>query len=331
MRKLIASIFASLDGVMRVQGGPEKDPTENFTPGARLAALSAGLVLLTSIAAGTGLAREQTERSAIRETSSSQTGHYASVNGLKMYYEVHGSGRPLLLLHGAFMTIEGFGPLLPALAGNHQVIAVELEGHGRTADLDRPLTMAQMAEDVASLLDQLKIKEADVMGYSMGGIVAIRLAIRRPDLVRKLLIISSANSLDGLYPVLVESIRGMTPTGSPAEKAYADIAPDKAHWPVFFEKMKRCMTEFKGWPDSDLQSIKAPVLLVLGDTDMIRPEYAVNMFRLLGGCKSDGGMGGLPKSRLAILPGTTHFTILYNLDLLLPVISPFLDSIAPKR
>lgn len=257
------------------------------------------------------------------------TGKYADVNGLKMYYEVHGTGEPLVVLHGGFMNIEAMGPLVPALAQNRKVIAVELEGHGRTADLDRPLSYEQFADDVAGLIRQLGIKQADIFGFSMGGATAVRLAIKHPDLVRKLVVVSAGYDRASFYPSIIAQWPGMSVEGfkgTPMEQAHMEKAPDPKHWRVFVGKMKNFMMSFKGWPASDVQAIKAPVLLVIADADLIRPEYAVEMFRLLGGARPHGGMGPLPASQFAVVPGTTHFNILYRTDLLLPMVTPFLDA-----
>jgi pimeloyl-ACP methyl ester carboxylesterase len=265
--------------------------------------------------------------------ANSARGAYATVNGLRMYYELHGEGKPLLLLHGGFMTIEALEPLLSALAQTRQVIAVELEGHGRTVDLDRPLSQNQMAEDVAGLLEQLGITQTDIFGYSLGGQTALRLAVRRPSLVRKLVIVSAPYSKDGYYPSIVASWPSMSPealAGTPMEQAYMQTAPNPDHWPVFVDKMSRALIDFPGWPQSDIQAIAAPTLLVIGDADLIRPEHTVEMFRLLGGARADGGMNGVPASQMAILPGTTHFSILYRVDLLLPIALPFLDAPLPE-
>lgn len=257
---------------------------------------------------------------------------YATVDGLTMYHEIHGAGRPLLLLHGGFMTVDALGPLLPALATSRQVIAVELEGHGRTADLDRPLSAEQMAEDVAGLLGQLGVARADVVGYSLGGMVGLRLASKHPELVRRLVAISAVYSNDGYYPAIVAGWRGMSAAalaGTPMERAYAETAPNPAHWPVFVEKVQHALMDFPGWPAADIAAIEAPTLLVIGDGDLVRPEHAVEMLRLLGGAPEDGGMGAPPRSQLAVLPGTTHFNILYRTDLLLPIVGPFLDAPLP--
>jgi pimeloyl-ACP methyl ester carboxylesterase len=268
------------------------------------------------------------------EGSSDPNGKYANVNGLNMYYEIHGAGRPLLLLHGGFMTVNALGPLLPALARTRQVIAVELEGHGHTGDLDRPLHAGQMAEDVAGLVGQLGIGQADFVGYSLGGMAALRIAVRHPELVRKLVLVSTSYGNSGFYPSIVAGWPGITPegfAGSPMEQDYLRTAPHPEHWPVFVDKMKHLLMDFEGWPASDIRSIAAPTLLVLGDADIIRPEFALEMFRLLGGAREDGGMGGVPNAQLAVLPGTTHSGILYRTDLLLPVFAPFLEAPMPEE
>jgi pimeloyl-ACP methyl ester carboxylesterase len=256
------------------------------------------------------------------------TGKYADVNGLKMYYEVHGQGEPIVVLHGGFMNIPSMGPLLGALAQSRQVIAVELEGHGRTADLDRPLSYEQMAADVGGLIRKLGLKQADVLGFSMGGATALRLAIDHPDLVRRLIVISAGYNKESFYPSIVAQWPGMSPDGfkgTPMEQAYQQLAPDPKHWPLFVAKMKALMLSFKGWPESDVKAVKAPTLLVIADADLIRPEHTLEMFHLLGGALPHGGMGPLPKSQLAVLPGTTHFNIVDRLDLLMPAVASFLD------
>lgn len=267
-------------------------------------------------------------------------GQYAEIGGLKLYYQQHGptqpkeaqkdtKTRPLLVLHGGFMTIEAMGPILPALAAGRPVIAVDLEGHGRTRDLDRPLSLDQMAADVAALVKKLGLQKIDVLGFSMGGGVALRIAAAEPALVAKLVVISSHHKLEAYYPSIRAMWPGMTVqgfTGTPMEKAYLETAPEPAHWPVFVEKMKAMMLGSADWPDAKVQAIKAPTLLIAGDADLFRPESMVDLFRLLGGARPDGGMAGVPASQLAILPGATHFNILYRTDLLLPIVVPFLDS-----
>jgi pimeloyl-ACP methyl ester carboxylesterase len=265
------------------------------------------------------------------------TGDYAEVNGLEMYYEVHGTGRPLVVLHGAYMTIGAMGPIVPGLAETRQVIAVELQGHGHTADVDRPITYEQMADDAAALLGHLGIGQADVFGYSMGGGVALQLAIRDPGLVRKLVAASASYTSDGMQPELHGMVPSITPemfAGSPIEAAYLEVAPNPGDFPRLVEKLKRFdMTPF-AWPTEDIRGIEAPTLIVVGDSDAIRLEHAVEMFRLLGG-GAMGDLAGLPNSRLAVLPGTAHFVppgsgVLDRAQWLLAMIVEFLDAPLPE-
>jgi pimeloyl-ACP methyl ester carboxylesterase len=236
-------------------------------------------------------------------------GGYAEVNGLEMYYEVHGNGRPLVVLHGAYMTIETMGEIVPSLAETRQVIAVELQGHGHTADIDRPLSYEQMAGDTASLLRHLGIEEADVFGYSMGGGVALQVVIRHPEVVRRLVVASASYTSDGMHPELLAMIPAITPeafAGSPIEEAYLRTAPNPKDFPNLVAKLKQLDMEPFAWPPEDVRGIAAPTLLIIGDSDAIRLEHAVELFRLLGGGVM-GDLAGLPKSQLAVLPGTAHF------------------------
>ena len=299
------------------------------------ATLLAGAALLCLAAANPSFAETKPAGASMNAATTTPTaaakaaGQYATVNGLKIYYEVHGQGRPLVLLHGGLMNIPALGPLLPALAAGRQVVAVELEGHGRTRDLDRPLSLDQMTTDVAGLINQLGLRDADVFGFSMGGAVAMRLASRHAELVRKLVLVSTGYSNDFFYPSVLAQWPGLSAEGlkgTPMETAYLQTAPDPARWPVFIDKMKQMMLGTAPLQPAEIGAIKAPTLLMLGDADLIRPEAAVDMFRLLGGARPDGGMAGLPESRFAVLPGTTHFDILYRLDLLLPMVSQFLDG-----
>lgn len=261
------------------------------------------------------------------------SGRYASINGLSMYYEIHGTGRPLVLLHGALMTIEGsFGRILPALAATRQVIAVEQQAHGRTADIDRPLTYEGMAADTVELLRQIGVKEADVFGYSMGAAIAIEVAVRHPGLVRKLVLASPAYTREGMYPEVFEGIETLTPeafAGTPFQEEYARTAPNPQDWPVLIEKVKQLDRDFQGWTAEDIRSIRAPVLVIIGDSDIVRPEHAVEIFQLLGGGVA-GDLAGLPRSRLAVLPGTTHITLIDRTDWLLTMIGEYLDAPAPE-
>jgi pimeloyl-ACP methyl ester carboxylesterase len=264
-------------------------------------------------------------------------GDYAEVNGLRMYYEIHGTGRPLVLLHGAYMTIEAMGEILPRLAETRQVIAVELQGHGRTADVDRELSYEAMADDVAALLRHLGIEEADVFGFSMGGGVALQVAIRHPEVVRKLVVASASHASDHMHAELLEMIPSITPeafAGSPIEEAYLRTAPNPEDFPTLVAKLKRLDMEPFAWPPEDIRGIAAPTLLIVGDSDAIHPEHAVELFRLLGGGVM-GDLAGLPKSRLAVLPGTTHFIppgsgVLDRADWLHSMIGEFLDAPVPE-
>jgi pimeloyl-ACP methyl ester carboxylesterase len=267
------------------------------------------------------------------EPSAPATG-YAPVNGLEMYYEIHGPAgvRPLVLLHGAFSaTGTSFGAVLPGLAETRQVIAVEQQAHGRTADIDRPLSTRQMAKDTAALLDHLGISEADVLGYSMGAGVALELAIQRPDLVRKLVLVSITYNKAGLHPGLLDGLDQITPeqmAGSPWHEEYLRTAPRPEDFPRLFEKVRELNRNIPDWPAEAVSSIKAPMLLVIGDSDIVRPEHAVEMLRLRGGGVV-GDWVDIPASQLAILPGTAHSTIMQRADLLVPMLRTFLDAPMP--
>jgi pimeloyl-ACP methyl ester carboxylesterase len=265
--------------------------------------------------------------------SVAQTG-YVPVNGLNMYYEIHGTGQPLVLLHGAFSAIgTSFGRVLPGLAETRQVVALEMQGHGRTADVDRPLTLEGMAEDVAAALKELGIESADVFGYSNGAAVALRLTISHPDLVRKLVFASATYTLSGVHPGLMEGLGEMKPEmmhGSPWHEEYMRIAPHPENFATLFAKKTQMDRETKDLPAEAIQAIKAPTLLIIGDSDLVRPEHAVEMFRLLGGGVFGDTPAGLPKSQLAVLPGTSHVTVVDRADLLLAIIPPFLDAPMPE-
>ena len=246
---------------------------------------------------------------------------YAPVNGLKMYYEIHGSAiggdPPLVLLHGGDPTIEtSFGKILPGLAKDRQVIAFEQQGHGHTADVDRPFTFEQSAEDTVALLQYLKIGKADFFGYSNGGHIALVIALRHPDVVRKLVIESSMFDREGSDPGFWESFKQVKLEDMPAElrEAYLRTAPHPEELPTFFSKSVQQMRYFKGWTTQEIQSIDAPTLVIVGDHDIVRPEHAVLMFRLL------------PNARLAVLPDTDHMRIIKRSEWLLPMIEEFLNN-----
>ena len=264
--------------------------------------------------------------------TSPQTG-YAPVNGLNMYYEIHGTGQPLVLLHGAYMTIDAMGEVVPELAKTRRVIAVELQGHGRTADVDRPLSYEQMADDTAALLRHLGVEQPDVFGFSTGGGVALQLAIRHPDVVRKLVVASASYTSDGMHPELLEMTPSITPeafAGSPIEEEYLRTAPNPDDFPTLVAKLKQLDMEPFAWAEEDIRGIAVPTLLIIGDSDAIRLEHAVELFRLLGGCVM-GDLAGLQQSQLAVLPGTVHFipsgsAVLDRIDWLVSMITAFLDG-----
>ena len=266
----------------------------------------------------------------------SHTTGYAPVNDLNAYFEIHGKGEPLVLLHGAYMNIDGMAPLLGPLAEQRQVIALELQGHGRTADADRPITYEGMADDTAGVMEHLGIVQADVMGYSMGGGIALQLALRHPARVRKLVVASAGYRYDGMPPEALAMFPSITPEmfkGSPIEEAYLRLAPDPDGFPTLVEKLTTLDTTDFAWPEDDIRALAAPTMIVLGDSDGIRLEHAVELFRLRGGGVM-GDLSGLPHSQLAVLPGTTHFVppgsgLLDRADWLLAMIPPFLDSPMP--
>src|SRR5918999_2828497 len=273
-----------------------------------------------------------------RDSQASGAGNYAPVNGLEMYYEIHGTGEPLVLLHGAFSAIgTSFGNVLPELAKTRQVIAFEMQAHGRTADIDRLLSMEQMADDTAALLRHLGIERADIFGYSMGAGAALQLAIRHPEAVRRLVLASVSYTSDGMHPELVEMIPTITPevfAGTPIEEEYLRTAPNPDDFPTLVAKLKRLDLEPFAWPPEDVRGISAPTLLIVGDSDVVRLEHAVELFRLLGGGVM-GDLAGLPKSQLAVLPGTSHFVppgsaVLDRAGWFLPMMGTFLDAPMPE-
>ncbi|HEY8472473.1 MAG TPA: alpha/beta hydrolase [Natronosporangium sp.] len=255
---------------------------------------------------------------------------YADVNGLSMYYEVHGEGElPLVLIHGAFSGIgTSFGELLPGLAERHRVIAVELQGHGRTADIDRPFGYDIWADDIAALLAQLDVARVDVFGYSFGSAVAVELGLRHPALVRKLVVGSCAFFLEGLQPGLMDGLEDFKAEhlqGTPFWDEYQRIAPDPSALPTVVEKKNALDRAFKGWTAEQITGMGKPFLLIAGDSDIVKPEHEVEMFRLLGGGVI-GDLVGLPDSQLAILPGTTHITLVQKAEWLVSMISQFLSK-----
>jgi pimeloyl-ACP methyl ester carboxylesterase len=257
---------------------------------------------------------------------------YAPINGLQMYYELRGAGEPLVLLHGAYMHTGAMEPLLSELARTHQVIAADFQGHGRTADIDRPITYEHLADDIAALMDYLGVGQADVVGYSMGASTGLLLTLRHPEKVRKLVAASGQYRLDGMYPEVISMIAQITPEmfiQSPFYDAYAAVAPDTSQFPQVVEKLKKLDADDFAWPEEEIAALSQPALLIYGDADVIRLDHAVALFRLLGG-GVPGDLMGLPKAQLAILPGTTHITVLDHFPWLGSMVDEFLTAPLPE-
>jgi pimeloyl-ACP methyl ester carboxylesterase len=257
-----------------------------------------------------------------------QTG-YAPVNDLQLYYEIHGTGRPTLLLHGAYGTTGLWGELLPGLATGRQIIAVDPQGHGRTADIDRPIRYEAMADHCAALLDHLGIEQADVVGYSMGAGTGLRLAIQHPARVRRQVLASASFRSDGVYPEILEQIGTITPelfAGTPYAEAYTAVAPRPEEFPGLVEKLKDLDAQPFDWT-AEMPSVAVPTLLIFGDADIVTPEHAVEMLRALGGGITGAMFDGSPTAQLAILPNTAHQGVAMRTELLLAVIPPFLDAL----
>ncbi len=253
---------------------------------------------------------------------------YADINGLKMYYEVYGTGKPIVLLHGSFMNIPlNWSHIIPLLAEDRQVIVAEMQGHGRTRDISREFSYEGMADDVSGLLKHLGVDSADLLGYSMGGGVAFQVAVRHPQQVRRLVVLSGTYTHDGWWPDVVASFATFTPEmfeGTPIQQQYDSLGNDPAQFPEFVKKVISIDLKPYDWSE-DVKKIKAPLFMAIGDADGVRYEHALELFRVMGGGKM-GDIHGLPKSRLAIIPGTTHIGMMQRTDWLIPMVTDFLDS-----
>jgi pimeloyl-ACP methyl ester carboxylesterase len=263
-------------------------------------------------------------------------GRYAQVNSLELYYETHGTGEPLILLHGGLGSTDMFAEILPMLAEGRQVIAVDLQGHGRTADIARPLSTVSMADDIAALITHLGFENADVMGYSMGGGAALRTAIQHPDLVRKLIVVSCPFKRDGWYPEILAGMSRMGPEAAEALKHtpmyehYASVAPRVEDWSVLLTKAGEAMRQDYDWSE-EVATLETPTMIVVADADSVRTAHAVEFFELLGGGKKDGGWdgSGMSKAQLAILPGLTHYNI-FNAPALAATVISFLQRVMTR-
>ena len=256
---------------------------------------------------------------------------YAPVNGLKMYYEIHGTGEPLVLIHGGVVGITMFGPNVEALAKGRQVIAVELQGHGHTADIDRPMSCEAMADDIAALIAYLGLKQADVMGYSLGGYVALQTVIRHPQSVRKLVVVSAGFARNGMYPEVLTAFDHMNAaTGaqmkqSPLSKMYPNV-----NWEALFAKLGELLRKDYDW-SKEVSAIRSPTMLVFADADAVRLQHIVDFYSLLGGGQRDAGLDGSQRSvnELAILPGQTHYST-SAAPALAQTVTPFLEMAMPR-
>ena len=268
-------------------------------------------------------------------TEAKAVGAYADVNGLHLYYETLGNGRPLILLHGGLGATSMFGPNLTALAEDHRVIAVDLQGHGRTADIERPIRVQFLADDIAALISHLGLERADLMGYSLGGGAALFAAIRHPELVRKLVVVSTNFRRDAFYPDILAAQGQVTSAMAEAMKQTplyqldASIAPRPEAWPRLLPKLGDGMKQDFNYSD-DIRRMTTPTLVVAADADIFPPRHAFEMFELLGGGQRDGGWdgSGRPRSALAILPGLTHYTI-FSAPALAAAVIPWLDAPMP--
>ena len=259
-------------------------------------------------------------------------GNRVEVNGMQMYYEVSGAGEPLVVLHGAYMNIPSMGAIIPKLAETHMVYALEFQGHGRTTDIDRPITYPGLADDVAAFMDAVDLPKADVFGYSMGAAAGLQLAIRHPEKVDQLIAATVAYDAEGWQPAFRDFIPMMTVemfTEMPFAEDYKTLAANPDGFPALVAKLIALEKEPMAW-EAEVKALKVPVLIITGDADVATLEHSVAMFRLLGG----GGMGDmgtpLPPSRLAVLPATSHTAVIGQVDLLVGIIEPFLKGEVPK-
>ncbi|BBD38383.1 alpha/beta hydrolase [Aminobacter sp. NyZ550] len=260
-----------------------------------------------------------------------KAGH-AEINGVNYYYEIHGEGEPLLLLHGGLGSIDMFGPVLPALSKNRQVIAVDLYGHGRTALTDRKMSMIDMGDDMAGLVKKLGYDQVDALGYSFGSGVAFRLAVQHPETVRRLALVSAAYAQDGFYPEMLP-MQAQVGAGmaemmkqTPMYQTYAAVAPKVEDFPKLLDQMGEFMRQPYDWAE-DVKTLKMPVMLVYGDSDMYRPEHIVKFYQLLGGGLKDAGWmrENMSQNRLAIIPNRTHYDVFFAPELATTVL-PFLNG-----
>jgi len=287
---------------------------------------------LTTVAACATSTKDTPKATAMTTSTPSRTGHLP-INGVNYYYEIHGSGQPLLLLHGGLGSIDMFqGNVLPGLAAAREVIAVDLQGHGRTTLGDRPIDLHAIADDLSVLLGKLGYTQVDAMGYSFGAGAAFRLAIQHPGQVKKLVLVSAAFATDGFYPELIPLQSQVSAAAAefmkdtPMYKSYMAVAPNKADFPRLLDRIGDFMRTPYNWTE-DVKKLATPTMLVWGDSDMMRLEHMVEFYKLLGGGQRDAGWQRehMAKNRLAILPNVTHYEMAVA-PALVPTVLPFLDG-----
>jgi pimeloyl-ACP methyl ester carboxylesterase len=256
----------------------------------------------------------------------------APVNGIELWYEIHGEGKPLILLHGGFGSVGMFGPNLAALAAGRQIVGVDLQSHGRSPAADRPMRFETMADDIAALVGALGLERADVMGFSLGGGVALRTGIQHPEVVDRLVLVSTPFRRSGWHPEMAASMSAMGPevaepmSHSPLGETYRRIAPRPEDWPTLVDQVTTLLHDDYDWT-AEAAGLSMPVMLVAGDADGLSPRHVVECFELLGGGLRDAvwDRSGMTRHRLAILPGVTHYNINVH-PLLATSVSSFLDE-----
>ncbi len=276
----------------------------------------------------------------MKATEPSRHGHLP-INGLSLYHEVYGElgtsrTAPLLLIPGGFMATGSMKSWVSAFAGKRAVIIFDQQGHGRTPDTSRKMSYEQFADDAAALLRALKVERADVMGFSQGGGVALQVALRHPKLVNKLVSLSATYRKDGWYSSVFEAIEGLSATafaGTPVEKAFKEHTPEAAAFDAYVEKMKVLGIDDQNISDAQMRSISAATMVIAGDADAVKPEHALEMFKLRGGgdeeAAASGALQKVPAARLVILAATSHIGILGESAVLVPMVSAFLDDVPP--
>jgi pimeloyl-ACP methyl ester carboxylesterase len=273
----------------------------------------------------------------IATESQPKTSGRVEANGIDYYYEIRGQGEPLLLLHGGLGSVDMFGPVLPVLAEHREVVGVDLHGHGRTTLGDRKIDLVDMGDDMAAILERLGYEQVDVMGYSLGGGVAFRLAVQHPEKVRRLVLVSASYSTEGLHPEMRPQQGALSGEmadamkGTPMYESYMAVAPHPEDFPRLLDRMGELMTQTFDW-SGDVSKLTMPVMLVFGDSDMFRPDHIVDFYRRLGGGLKDAGWQREHQSpnRLAILPDLTHYDIFLDPDLVRTAL-PFLDAKPKSR